>query len=185
MQSLVLNSRKTFVHRVFSSKPFGPNLLMQKEELISRLMAVKESSQKNFDQIAQECGVNNAYCAQLFHNQAQLKPETASKLQKAVPQISKEDLELMQLAPMRSYEESIIQEPHIYRMNEAVMHYGESIKALINEKFGDGIMSAIDFYVRVEKIKGKSGEDRVLISFNGKFLPHVEQLAENDTAPKP
>ncbi|CAM9756824.1 unnamed protein product, partial [Sphacelaria rigidula] len=38
-------------------------------------------------------------------------------------------------------------------------------------------MSAIDFYVTVDKIKGSQGEDRVVITFNGKFLPHIEQTA--------
>jgi hypothetical protein len=41
------------------------------------------------------------------------------------------------------------------------------IKEVINEKFGDGIMSAIDLYVKVDKVKGGHGEDRVLISLNG------------------
>lgn len=48
------------------------------------------------------------------------------------------------------------------------MHYGESLKALTNEEFGDGIMSAIDFYCDVEKMKGVGGEERVVITFNGK-----------------
>ena len=47
----------------------------------------------------------------------------------------------MQLAPMRSFDPAILQEPHIYRLSEAVMHYGEGLKAIINEQFGDGIMS--------------------------------------------
>lgn len=54
------------------------------------------------------------------------------------------------------------------------MHYGEGLKAIVNEEFGDGIMSAIDVYVRVNKVSGLAGEDRVVITFNGKFLPHVE-----------
>ena len=62
----------------------------------------------------------------------------------------------------------------MYRLNEAVMHYGEGVKAIVNEEFGDGIMSAIDMYVRVEKVVGMAGEERVVITFNGKFLPHVE-----------
>ena len=97
-----------------------------------------------------------------------------------------------------SHDPNIIQEPHVYRMNEAVLHYGESIKKIVNEKFGDGlsipkclvcvlwifsgIMSAIDFYMSVDKVKGVHNEDRVVITMNGKFLPHVEQLSESDTS---
>lgn len=81
----------------------------------------------------------------------------------------------MRKCPLRSYDPTIIQEPTIYRLNEICMHYGESIKEIINEKFGDGIMSAIDFKISIDKVKGDKGEDRVVITMNGKFLPHIEQ----------
>ena len=44
--------------------------------------------------------------------------------------------------------------------------------------------SAIDMYLTVESIKGVSGEDRIVVKLNGKFLPHIQQLAENDTSKK-
>ncbi|XP_038898385.1 cyanate hydratase-like isoform X2 [Benincasa hispida] len=50
--------------------------------------------------------------------------------------------------------------------NEAVMHFGKSIKEIINEEFSDGIMSAIDFYCSVDKVKGVDGKDRVVITFD-------------------
>jgi len=59
------------------------------------------------------------------------------------------------------------QEPSVYRLYEAIMHNGEAIKAVINEEFGDGIMSAIDFYCTVDKMEGVQGERRVVITFNG------------------
>jgi cyanate lyase len=88
----------------------------------------------------------------------------------------------MKKAPMRSFNPAILQEPLIYRLNEAMQHYGESIKLITNEKKGDGIMSAIDFYVDLQIVKGVQGEDRIVLTLNGKFLPHIEQLAENNTA---
>ena len=109
---------------------------------------------------------------------------------------------------------------------EAITHYGLAIKSIINEMCGDGIMSAIDFYMDVGTTTGKLGEKRVVITFvrmrarartrarcsqgcgisacllftllsapcltrsllmaqNGKFLPFIEQLAENNGAPSP
>ena len=168
--------------KFYATKPALPNRFEEKDELVMRLLKIKEAKGLTYDEIAAKCGVTNVYCAQLLHNQAQLKPQTALKLKEVFPEISDNDLTQMQLAPMRSYDEEIIQEPLIYRMNEAVMHNGESIKEIVNEKFGDGIMSAIDFYIKVEKIKGKHGEDRVVITCNGKFLPFVEQLTEDDTS---
>jgi cyanate lyase len=64
----------------------------------------------------------------------------------------------------------------VYRTYEAIMHYGEAIKHIINEEAGDGIMSAIDFFLTVGTVEGKLGEKRVVITFNGKFLPHIEQV---------
>ncbi len=56
------------------------------------------------------------------------------------------------------------------RAPQAVMHYGEALKAVTNEEFDDGIMSAIDFLCTVDRVKGAGGEDRVVITFNGEPL---------------
>ena len=74
---------------------------------------------------------------------------------------------------------------NVYRTYEAITHYGLAIKTLINEQCGDGIMSAIDFFLDVGTTTGKLGEKRVVITFNGKFLPFIEQLAENNGAKSP
>ena len=62
-------------------------------------------------------------------------------------------------------------DPTIYRLYEIVQNYGYAYKSVINEKFGDGIMSAIDFSVEVEKVEDPQG-DRVQIVMCGKFLPY-------------
>ena len=164
------------------ASPAYPNSSGDKLELVSRLLAAKEATGLTFSEIAQRLGLTNTYTAQLLYNQAQLKPGTAKELAELIPGISKADLATMQRAPMRDYDETILQEPLVYRLNEAVNHYGDGLKAIVNEEFGDGIMSAIDFFMRVEKVKGSQGEDRVVITFNGKFLPHVEQRLDNDTS---
>lgn len=148
---------------------------MDKKELVAKLLAAKEESGKTYDELAEALGLCNVYVGQLFRAQAQLKPETEAKLVKLVPGLKKDLLKEMRKCPMRSYDPGVIQEPHIYRMTEVCAHYGESIKAVMNEQFGDGIMSAIDFKLTVEKTKGDKGEDRVVITWNGKFLPHIEQ----------
>jgi cyanate lyase len=60
-------------------------------------------------------------------------------------------------------------DPLIYRLYEIVLIYGESMKAVIHEKMGDGIMSAIDFTMNIEKLENPNG-DRVKITMDGKFL---------------
>lgn len=155
-------------------------------ERVQRVLAAKAESGLTYDQLSEKLGVTNTYCAQLFLGQAKLKPETAKKLQAAIPSISSLDLEAMQVEfPMRSFDDDILKEPNVYRTYEAITHYGEAIKSIINEQCGDGIMSAIDFYCDVGTTTGKSGEKRVVITFNGKFLPFIEQKSEDSTAKSP
>ncbi|CAN6486203.1 unnamed protein product [Victoria cruziana] len=150
-----------------------------KASLVSRLLGLKERSGKTWSQIGREMGLTNVYVAQLFRRQAQLKPHAVDSLRSAVPEIPDDLVDEMMKPPMRSYDPSLIQEPAVYRLNEAVMHFGESIKEVINEEFGDGIMSAIDFYCSVDKVKGADGKDRVVVTFDGKYLPYSEQRAED------
>ncbi|XP_059632320.1 cyanate hydratase [Cornus florida] len=150
-----------------------------KANTVNSLLAVKRRSGKTFCQIAAATGLTNVYVAQLLRRQAQLKPETAPKLRAALPDLPEELLEEMMKPPMRSYDPNLIQEPAIYRLNEAIMHFGESIKDVMNEEFGDGIMSAIDFYCSVDKVKGVDGKDRVVLTFDGKYLPYTEQKSED------
>ncbi|PSR97936.1 Cyanate hydratase [Actinidia chinensis var. chinensis] len=150
-----------------------------KGAIVNSLQAAKRKSGKSYGQIAVETGLTNVYVAQLLRRQAQLSPETAPKIRSALPDLPEEHLQEMMRPPFRSYDPNLIQEPSVYRLNEAVMHFGESIKEIINEEFGDGIMSAIDFYCSVDKVKGVDGKDRVVVTFDGKYLPYTEQKSEH------
>jgi cyanate lyase len=146
-----------------------------KKDIVAKLLDAKQKSGKTYDELANALGVTNVYVAQLLRRQAQLKPATASKLSQVLPGITPDLLAEMQKPPVRSYDPTILQEPHVYRMTEVCAHYGEGILAVIQEQFGDGIMSAIDFKLSIQKIKGSHGEDRVLMTWNGKFLAYTEQ----------
>ncbi|CAJ2673869.1 unnamed protein product [Trifolium pratense] len=154
-------------------------MAQNKANTVSQLQALKDKSGKSYTQLAEETGLTNVYVAQLLRRQAHLKPETAPKLRAALPDLTNELLHEMAKPPLRSYDPNLIQDPTVYRLNEAVMHFGESIKEIINEDFGDGIMSAIDFYCSVDKVKGVDGKDRVVLTFDGKYLPHSEQKTEH------
>lgn len=154
-------------------------MAQNKASTVSQLQALKNKSGKSYSQLAEETGLTNVYVAQLLRRQAHLKPETAPKLKAALPELPEELIHEMMKPPLRSYDPNIIQDPTVYRLNEAVMHFGESIKEIINEEFGDGIMSAIDFYCSVDKVQGVDGKDRVVLTFDGKYLPHSEQKTEH------
>ncbi|KAL0388384.1 UNVERIFIED_CONTAM: Cyanate hydratase [Sesamum radiatum] len=110
-----------------------------KARTAAELQALKRKSGKTYGQIAEETGLTNVYVAQLLRRQAQLKPATAPLLQAALPGLTDELLHEMIQPPLRSYDPNLIQEPTVYRLHEAVMHFGESIKEIINEEFGDGM----------------------------------------------
>mmetsp|Transcript_30682 Transcript_30682/g.105443 ORF Transcript_30682/g.105443 Transcript_30682/m.105443 type:complete len:162 (+) Transcript_30682:59-544(+) len=153
--------------------------------IASECLAAKKASGLTYDEIAAKLGYTNAYTCQLLNGQSQLKESAKGKLAVMLPTLSPDCLEKMMIAPMRTWDQEILKEPNVYRTYEALTHYGMAIKLLINEKFGDGIMSAIDFYMTVGSTTGKMGEKRVVITFNGKFLPFIEQLVEKNTAASP
>ncbi len=78
----------------------------------------------------------------------------------------------LQQFPHKSWEKTIPQDPVVYRLYEIVGVYGDTIKEIIHEKFGDGIMSAIDFSMNIDKEENPKG-DRVVITLNGKFLRYT------------
>lgn len=78
----------------------------------------------------------------------------------------------LQIAPYKgSLPTAVPTDPLIYRWYEVVNVYGSTIKALIHEEFGDGIMSAIDFTMDIKREKDPNG-DRVNVVLSGKFLPY-------------
>jgi cyanate lyase len=78
----------------------------------------------------------------------------------------------LQRFPMRgSLETDVPTDPTIYRIHEITQVYGTTIKALIHEEFGDGIMSAVNFNMDIERVEDPEG-DRVRITYEGKFLPY-------------
>ncbi len=82
------------------------------------------------------------------------------------------DIKLLQQPPYRgSLPTAVPTDPLIYRFYELVMVYGTTFKALIHEEFGDGIMSAIDFRMDLQREPDPAG-DRVRIVMSGKFLPY-------------
>lgn len=90
----------------------------------------------------------------------------------AVLGLDDETVAALQKCPMKgSLDATAPAAPLICHFHEITQAYGTTIKALIHEKFGDGIMSAIDFTMDIQKEEDPGG-DRVVITFNGKFLPY-------------
>ncbi|OBI99144.1 cyanase [Mycobacterium sp. 1465703.0] len=86
---------------------------------------------------------------------------------------------LLAAVPMRGgLPTAVPTDPTIYRFYEALQVYGGALKEIIAEQFGDGIMSAINFSIDLQK-KSHSSGDRIVVTFDGKFLPYQWVAADN------
>ncbi|CZR67679.1 Cyanate hydratase [Phialocephala subalpina] len=136
------------------------------------LFDAKASKSLTFDSIAKELGRSEVAVAALFYGQAQASAEDVKKLSNilGVPE-SKLAEQLLGFPDRGRAGPMPPVEPLIYRLYEIVQNYGYAYKAVLNEKFGDGIMSAIAFSTKVEKETDEKGVDWAVITLRGKWLP--------------
>jgi cyanate lyase len=145
---------------------------MTREELTSKILDAKRKKRLSWKQIAEAIGPGSPvlYTAALL-GQMTLTTEETEKLTKL---LDLDETEIIQLTEP-PYRGSLPTVPPtdalIYRFYELVQTYGTTWKALIEEEFGDGIMSAIDFDMEIKREENPKG-DRVRISMSGKFLPY-------------
>ena len=83
------------------------------------------------------------------------------------------DARQLQAVPLRgSIPGGVPTDPTVYRFYEMVQIYGTTLKALVHEQFGDGIISAINFKLDIQKVADPDGGERAVITLDGKFLPN-------------
>ncbi|WP_419763761.1 MAG: cyanase [Arcobacter sp.] len=143
---------------------------MNKLDMTEEIILAKRNAKLSWEEIALRVGLAPVFLTSASLGMNSLKEEYAKKLCEVLD-LSDEVLFLLQQYPMKNWDKTIPNDPVIYRFYEIVGVYGESIKELIGEKFGDGIMSAIDFSMDIDKEENSAG-DRVKITMNGKFLPY-------------
>jgi len=133
------------------------------------LFEAKAKKNLSFETIAQHLGRSEVAVAAIFYGQAQASPQDIEKLAELL-QVAKESLEVeLSGFPDRGRQmEMPPKEPLVYRLFEIVQNYGYAYKAILNEKFGDGIMSAISFSTKVEKETDDKG-DWAVITLRGKW----------------
>ncbi|KAJ7271628.1 cyanate lyase C-terminal domain-containing protein [Mycena rebaudengoi] len=142
--------------------------------ITSRLLAAKAKKGLTFDEIAKAIGKDEVWTAAAFYGQAKFTSEELYKISQVL-EFSTAWLEEAfgdQQWPNRGLGPIPPTDPVIYRLYEGVLVYGHPIKAIIHEKFEDGIMSMIDCKINVER-KAHAAGDRVVLTFDGKFLPYA------------
>jgi cyanate lyase len=143
---------------------------MELPEITSKLMAAKKAKRLTFADIGKALGHDECWVAALFYRQAKATEEETCKLAKLL-ELPCEELKVLADFPTKGLGPVVPTDPLIYRLYEFIQVYGMPIKSVIHEKFGDGIMSLIDFTVHVDKEQDPKG-DRVKVTMSGKFLPY-------------
>lgn len=133
------------------------------------LFQAKASRGLTFESLGQKLGRSEVAVAGLFYGQVQASADDVEKLSELL-EIPKESLAPLMSFPDRGHTGPMPPvEPLIYRLYEIVQNYGYSFKAVLNEKFGDGIMSAIAFRTNVDKEFDDAGNPWVVITLRGKW----------------
>jgi cyanate lyase len=144
---------------------------MTKDELATKIKAIKKQKKLTWNQIAEAIGMSPVWTTAALLGQMSMEPPHAEKAAKLFG-LTAEEADLLCEIPYRgSLPTAVPTDPLIYRFYELVQVYGTTWKALIEEEFGDGIMSAIDFDMELTRKPDPKG-DRVKITMAGKFLPY-------------
>jgi cyanate lyase len=147
---------------------------MTRDDLTRKILAAKRAKRLTWKTIVAEIGGGTAvYLTAALMGQMKLRPEQAERAAKLFG-LGKDEKTMLQEIPYRGSLPSVVPtDPLIYRFYELVQVYGTTWKELIQEEFGDGIMSAIDFDMMIERQPDPKG-DRVKLTLSGKFLPYKE-----------
>lgn len=144
---------------------------MTRDEVTQLILTSKRNKQLQWRQLAEATGQSKEWTTAALLGQMSLLPEQASQIG-ALLDLPAEAVELLQVPPYKgSLPTAVPSDPLIYRFYELVNVYGSCFKELIHEEFGDGIMSAIDFSMDIQREPDPKG-DRVRIVMSGKFLPY-------------
>jgi cyanate lyase len=144
---------------------------MTRNDVTETIIATKIRKGLKWADIARKVGQSKEWTTAALMGQMTLTRKQAETVGKLLG-LDKEAIALLQEVPYKgSLPTAVPTDPLIYRFYELVNVYGTTLKALIHEEFGDGIMSAIDFSMDLQREPDPKG-DRVRIVMSGKFLPY-------------
>jgi cyanate lyase len=143
---------------------------MNKLDVTEAIFSIKNEQTLSWQGIADAVGMSVVWTTSACLGMNSCPGPEADKLIKYL-NLPAQAKQALMAYPTKEWDKSVPQDPLIYRLYEVVGVYGDTLKEVIQEKFGDGIMSAIDFSMEVEKEENPKG-DRVILTLNGKFLPY-------------
>lgn len=142
-----------------------------RQALTDVILASKLKKDLSYAQITEGTGLSEAFVTAALLGQHPLPADAAKAVGKTLD-LDDAAVALLQTVPIRgSIGNGLPTDPTIYRFYEIVQVYGTTLKALVHEKFGDGIISAINFKLSIEKVEDPEGGSRAVITLDGKYLP--------------
>ncbi|WP_028748485.1 cyanase [Rhizobium mesoamericanum] len=142
-----------------------------RQDLTEVILASKLKKDLTYAQITEGTGLSEAFVTAALLGQHPLPADAAKAVGKKLD-LDDDAIALLQTVPVRgSIGNGLPTDPTIYRFHEIVQVYGTTLKALVHEKFGDGIISAINFKLNIEKVEDPEGGSRAVITLDGKYLP--------------
>ncbi|MBU3021062.1 cyanase [Aestuariibacter sp. A3R04] len=146
-------------------------MISDRQQVTAMIMSAKVSKHIKWSQVAEVVGESKEWSTAACLGQMAMTKEQAEAVG-ALFELSDEAIAWLQIAPYKgSLPTAVPTDPLIYRWYELVNVYGTTLKELIHEEFGDGIMSAIDFSMDLTREPDPKG-DRVKVVMSGKFLPY-------------
>jgi cyanate lyase len=144
---------------------------MSRDEVTEFIVLQKQNKGLKWSEIAEVVGRSKEWTTAALLGQMTLDQKQAEAVGQVLD-LPKEAIAQLQVVPYKgSLPTAVPTDPLIYRFYELISVYGTTFKALIHEEFGDGIMSAIDFDMDMQRQEDTKG-DRVKITMSGKFLPY-------------
>jgi cyanate lyase len=144
---------------------------MSRDEVTEKIVATKVRQGMKWADVAAKVGLSKEWVTAACLGQMTLNAQQAAVIGE-IFSLSEQERKWLTVVPYKgSLPTSVPTDPLIYRFYELVNVYGTTIKELIHEEFGDGIMSAIDFTMELKREADPKG-DRVSIAMSGKFLPY-------------
>ena len=144
---------------------------MDRNEVTRKIISAKVKNKLRWADIAERIGQSKEWTTAAMLGQMTLDLQQAT-IAKELFHLTDEETAWLQIVPYKgSLPSAVPTDPLIYRWYEIVSVYGTTIKELIHEEFGDGIMSAIDFSMDIQREPDPKG-DRVNVVLSGKFLPY-------------
>ena len=142
---------------------------MTRDEATMAVREAKEGSGLSWHEVAQRVGRSPVWTTAALLGQATMSADEARKAVEVLGLGTEVAAALQEFPTKGSLDADVPVDPLIYRFHEITQVYGTTIKELIHEMFGDGIMSAIDFEMTIERKPDPRG-DRVVVTYDGKFL---------------